>query len=166
MANDEIMDSWLEAQVNDARQLNERSDVVSVLPLDRQKYVVSFSCRGVVRSAAGEITQCDHFAVGIRFPEDYLRRFNPADTIYLMSPAGTFHPNVYQSAICVGNMVPGAGLVSLITQIHSILSYQHMNLNDPLSSEAAVWAREHLDLFPVDRRPLLRGRMSVGEEQT
>lgn len=156
MAHDAIFTSWLEKQEADAAGLNDASDIVKINQYDPQRYLAAFSCRGLLKTATGSIEEADAWLVAIAFSDDYLREFNPAQTLCVLQPNGLFHPNARNSAICPGHMMPGTGLVDLVDQIHQILTYQHMNLNDPLNRQAADWAREHRNLFPIDRRPLRR----------
>jgi len=164
---DTIFESWLETQERDAKALNKSSDVVEIQTVDAQRFLCRFRCKGLLRTRSGEIEETGEFFVGIAFADDYLRHFDPLQTISLLSPQGVFHPNVSPngSGICPGHMHPGTSLADLVSQIHSILTYQHMNLNDSWNLDAAAWARNQLHRFPVDRRPLKRRKLNLHIEE-
>lgn len=114
MTNDLIFKLWLESQKADVEALNAGSDRVHVMASeDDRTYKVVFACNGLMVGPEGDVVETDCYLVGIHFPDDYLRRFEPGRTIYLFDPITTFHPNVNRSAICVGRMAPGTGIVDL-----------------------------------------------------
>jgi hypothetical protein len=165
MAHDSIFESWLIKQKEDAAALNAASDDVRVDIMDDRHFMVAFSSKCLVKSDAGSIEEVDGCLIGIAFSQEYLRRFNPAETICLFHPRGVFHPNVFQTAICPGRMSPGSGLVDLVGQVFDILTFKTMNLRDPLNREAAEWARDRQHLFPIDRRPLRRRKLDLQIEE-
>jgi hypothetical protein len=157
MATDSIMTSWLARQKADADDLNASSDVVNVLAIDHSHFLAHFRCKGLVKAPSGAIEICESFLVGIAFNLDFLRRFDPTQTLSILEPSHVVHPNIYQSAICLGRQSPGTDLVSLLDQTMALISYKHMNLRDPLNADAAAWARDQKQFaFPLDKRPLKR----------
>jgi hypothetical protein len=157
---DRIFDAWLNRQQEDAEAFAAQTDLVRLAPFDperpSQRYIAEFGCRGLVRTSDGAVEEADRFVVGLYFPPDYLRRLDPWTVVTLFEPLSVWHPNVRLTGICVGRVRPGTGLIDLVDQVHQILTFQNMRIDDPLNPEAAAWARDHLDRFPVDRRPLRR----------
>ncbi len=65
-----------------------------------------------------------------------------------------FHPNIrlaHPHDICIGDYwAPGETLVDVIYQIGDMLQYINYNVNNPLNGIAAKWAKENINLFPID----------------
>lgn len=163
--SDKIRDAFLERQLAEAQALNAESDLVAIAPFAGDgwppcRYLVTYRCRGLV-CHRGEVREAAHFEVGLWFPEDYLRRIEPQRTLHLFGPAETWHPNVRFPFICPGHVQAGTSLVDLVYQIFEILTYQKLATHDALNGEAAAYAREHMERFPIDRRPLKRRRLRL-----
>jgi len=174
MTLDTIFQSWLARQLVEWKEFEPLTDLVSVTPCSGppdmpdpapQRYIAEFRCRGLGRSANGAITVIDRFTIGIYFPDDHLRRVQPERLVTLLAPANVFHPNIQFPGVCPGHVRPGVGLVDLLYQVHSILTYQNANMNDFLNADAARWAREHCEEFPIDPRPLKRREISLSVEE-
>jgi hypothetical protein len=167
---DTILESFLRGQQAAWEDFSPQTDAVRLTTLGPdappRKFVAQFSCRGLVRLPFGEISETNKFAVGIYFGDDHLRRIDPLRLVWLLEPQNVWHPNVSAPGLCVGHLRPGVGLIEILQQVYSILTYQNCNLRDYLSPEAAAWARTNLDRFPIDRRPLKRKTIpiSVREE--
>jgi hypothetical protein len=163
---DKIFDSWLDAQHEKGMELSERSDVIELIALTRQLFIVRFHCKGLVREVGGEVKVGELFEVGYRFAEDYLRRSNPAEVVTWLGPLNVFHPNINPPALCLGDIAPGTSLVDLIYQTYEVISYQNLmpDERDALNHPACVWARGHQELFPLDDRPLMRHGSKVTVE--
>jgi hypothetical protein len=116
----------------------------------------------VVREAEG-------FHVGLFFGAEYLRTVNPFETVALLGPLNTYHPNVAFGApfICLGHIAPGTPLVDLLYRCYEVLSYQRLTPreDDALNKEACRWARANQQRFPVDRRPLKRRPLALEVER-
>src|SRR5579871_1580502 len=157
---DHILDTFLLRQEADWEAFAGQTDLVSVTrqgtEVPCRKFVAEFATRGLIWQPGDQIVEADHFVVGIYFGDDHLRRLNPMQLVWLLSPPTAFHPNILFPTICVGHLRPGVGLIEVLYQVHSILSYQNSNTADFLNPAAAAWAREHRDRFPIDRRPLRR----------
>jgi hypothetical protein len=151
---------FLELQRQEGLRLAEASDVVDLLPLLPQKFVVGFNCLGFVRAADGAVGVADRHEVGIYFPEDYLRRANFLEVLTWLGPVHAYHPNIHGPAmkICPGPLAPGTPLVDLIYQIFEVITCYRVNMReyDCLNPAACPWARVNQHRFPVDRRPLKR----------
>ena len=159
--HDVILKSFLASQLEAGLALAESSDLLELVPLDAppvSRYLVDLRCKGLVRDRSGAVTEADHFQLGIRFSDDYLRHVRPPEVVTLFGPQNTFHPNVLAPFMCLGRLAPGTSLVDLIYQVYEILTYSKVTMreDDALNRDACVWARGHLDRFPIDRRPLKR----------
>lgn len=122
-------------------------------------YRLTFHCRGLV-VADGQYRHGDDFQVAICFPGHYLRkRFdNPLEIMVWLKPTNVWHPNISPPVICPGPIAPGTSLVELIYQVYEIISYQKLTPHegDALNRDACVWARDNMQRFPIDDRPLKR----------
>jgi hypothetical protein len=162
---DRIREAFLSRQLEEGRRLAEESDLVEIepLPIDGWppcRFLVTYHCKGLVR-VEGEVRTHDRFDVGIWFPEDYLRRAEPAEVVRLLGPMEAWHANVRFPFICPGRLQPGLGLVDLVYQIFEILTYNKYNTHDALNAEAAAYTRDNAECFPIDRRPLKRRRLQL-----
>jgi hypothetical protein len=162
---DRIREAFLSRQLEEGRSLAAQSDLVQIEPVTVDegppcRFIVTYRCKGLVR-VNGDVRIHDRFDVGIWFPGDYLRRVEPAEVVRLLGPMEVWHANVRFPFICPGRLQPGLGLVDLVYQIFEILTYHKVNAHDALNAEAAAYARDHADHFPVDKRPLKRRRLQL-----
>jgi len=155
---DKVREHFLDDQQASGLELSAHSDLVDIEPLDRQRYVVGFRCNGLIRTPTGTITLHDHFVVGIRFPDDYLRVVRPPEVLTWMGPSLAWHPNIAPPFICIGHIEPGTPLVELVYRCFGVITYENVTMdeNDALCHAACSWARRHRERFPVDTRPLKR----------
>lgn len=159
--NDPVFMSFLAAQRAQGLALSRRSDRVALEPLHGDPpwcYVARFHCRGLTRNPQGGIEEHERWAVGIRFPENYLRsRLHVAEVLTFLGPPDIWHPNFRPPFVCV-DVRPGTPLVELLHTLHDLLTWNVYGVGDDgLNRAAAQWARhQDPDRFPLDRRPLLR----------
>jgi len=158
--NDPVYAAFLARQQKEAVALAAESDLVDVLPVGPppcQRYILKFSCRGLVRTQDG-VEEAEEFALGIYFPPDYLRHAEPARVITWLFPLNAFHPNIRNPFLCPGRLKPGTSLVELIYQCYEVITYQKVTMNEmnALNPEACVWARKNTARFPIDKRGLKR----------
>jgi hypothetical protein len=157
--NDPILTDFLMSQARDAAQLNRDSRIVTLQAVSGAPpthWVVSFDCAGFVQGAQ-DIEIGEHFSVGIWFPEDYLRRLvNPSAVVSWLEPANIWHPNCRPPLVCMGNIAPGTGLVTLVEQLYRMISWQIFTIreDDALNAQACSWGRRNGRQFPADKRPL------------
>jgi hypothetical protein len=161
MTRDAVYEAFLARQYDEGMALARESDLLDLEPLDGTspcRYIARFRCTGLVRPPHGKVLETDRFDVGIWFPSDYLRRAEPWQVLTWLGPRFVFHPNISDRMplICVGRLKPGTWLVDLLYQCFEIISYQKVTMreDDALNPAACAWAREHQQLFPIDRRPL------------
>jgi len=162
---DTIMKRWLARQSEEWERFRLTTDAVSLQPLPPeptcQRYIAEFRCRGLVWEEGAGPVETDRFVVGIHIADDHLRRMEPLALAWILAPENTWHPNIKAPVLCPGHLRTGIGLIDLLHQIHSILTYQNMNMADCLNEKAAAWARNNQQLFPIDRRPLRRRDMPL-----
>ena len=169
---DVIFRDFLQTQLEEGLALAAASDLVEIVPtggagggMPPQRYRVRFRCTGLVQTEGGAIVEADDFATGIWFRDDHLRAVDPRYLVTWLAPRGIYHPNVLAPWVCLGRTGVGISLASIIFQLHAIVTYTKATLDDALNGAAAAWARDHLHLFPVDRRPLKR-RVDVAPAAT
>jgi len=167
---DVILTSFLTRQYEDLAELAAHSDVVGILhhgPVPPDRYVLRFHCRGLIKTPAG-IAEADGFDVGLRFPEDYLRRVSVPEVVTWLWPPNIFHPNVRFPFVCLGRVRPGTTVKDLVYQIYEIITYHKvvMREDDALNHEACAWARQHQERFPLETRPLRRRELALRIRET
>jgi len=163
MACDKVLAAFLRCQEAEGMALAAASDLLVLEGLGDSpaaRYIAHFSCRGLVRSASGAVEVAESFAVGIDFPEDYLRRVEPMRVLTWLAPSNVLHPNISPVApvICVGHLAPGTPLVDILYQVFEMVTYRRLTMreDDALNRWACVWARRNQHRFPIDDRPLKR----------
>jgi hypothetical protein len=168
---DRVFDAFLRRQLDEGLALARESDLVRLAPIGdpADRFVVSFTCKGLVQQAPGEIVEAEYFEVGILFPSDYLRCANPFQVLTWLGPRTIWHPNISGDApvICVGRLTPGTSLVDLIYQVFDIITWNKVTMreDDALNRAACEWARGNPARFPVDRRPLKRRALDLHVEE-
>lgn len=159
--HDALFIPFLEKQEKEGRVLARASDLLQLAPLEYRDspmaYLVRFRCLGLLHHA-GQVVEHDDFLIGIRFPEDYLFRFDTAQVLTWLEPFDIWHPNIRPPFVCAGHMQPGTPLVDLVYQLYEIITYQNVEMREhnALNPDACSWARNNLHRLPVDRRPLKR----------
>lgn len=159
---DKPLQDFLRLQETAAAELAANSDIFSYAPISGDppyRYLLEFRCAGLQR-VDGQIVPADHFVVGVTFGPDHLRMAPaPPKLLTWLKPETVFHPNVRWPLACTGDVRPGTGIVDLAHRLYEIASWQKFTPveHDSLNRDACAWAREHLDAFPLDARPLRRG---------
>jgi hypothetical protein len=150
-----IRRAFLEAQHRDVQHFAAESDLLSVEPLGLERMIATFVCTGLVLRDGG-VRKHELFRVGLRFPDDYLHTPDPSQVITWLYPLDVFHPNLHPPFVCAGPITGGTGAIELLYRIHEVIVWGNVNMreDDSLNVAACSWARRHLDLFPVDSRPL------------
>ncbi len=167
---DKILSAFLTTQHAEGMALAAASDLLELFVASTgdqlQRYLARFRRTGLLYAPDGQITPGNDFSVGIWFPDDYLRRVEPAQVVTWLGPRAVWHPNILPPFLCVGRLAPGTGLVDLLYQIFEIITYTKVTMreDDALNKEACVWARHHQDWFPVDTRPLKRRALDLRVE--
>jgi hypothetical protein len=159
MANS-VRDAFLRAQLDAGLALAGASDILELTPLEGMppdRYIADFRCRSLIHNGSA-VLLADRFLVGIHFPENYLRVFQPERVITILAPHNIWLPNVRGPFLCPGHMLAGTPLVDILFQVFEVLTAQRMTLDERHALHPAVcaWARDNGHMFPTDRRPLRR----------
>lgn len=79
--------------------------------------------------------------------------------------SGAFHPNFRMAApndICIGDYwASGETIVDIIYQVGEMITYQNYNVTSPLNGIAAKWAKENINIFPIDKVNLRQGEIEI-----
>lgn len=166
MSSDPVFDKFIQRQHEEGMNVANSSDLFTLVPLFGRRFVGEFRCKGLAREQ-GRVVEQDFWAIGVRFPEDYLRRpVDVAEVLTYLGPAREpWHPNIRPPFICM-HLAPGAPLVEIIYGLFDLLTWQLVSTSDEgLNHEAAQWCR-HQDpsRFPIDKRPLKRRRVALQVE--
>jgi hypothetical protein len=163
---DTVLESFLEAQCQEAMALAAQSDIVDVRPVEGvppQRFLARFQAKGLVQSDTGEIHEASECVVGIWLPDNYLDTVIPAQVLTYLGPhERPWHPNIRAPWICA-HLRPGTPLVDVLHTVYELWTWQLWSTSDEgLNHAASQWAR-HQDTrrFPVDARPLKRRNVSV-----
>lgn len=165
-AHDTIFQEFLHRQYLEGMALMADSDILSLHPVsgrDSDRYVAEYHCRGLVQNPDGEIVEHNCFAVGIWFPEDYLRRVDLSLVVTYLGPSPRpWHPNIRPPHICL-HITPGTPLVHILHGCFELFTWCLKNTGDEgLNHAAAQWARtQDPSWFPIDRRPLRRRKLRL-----
>lgn len=167
---DKMLETFLRRQYDEGMALARGSDLLDLVPVGpppHQRYVARFFCKGLCRSADGNVVEASYAEVGIAFPDDYLRHSDPYQILVWLGPRNVWHPNISDKAplICLGRLGPGTRLTDILYQLFEIVTYQKYTTHDALNHDAAAWARQHQHLFPVDPRPLKRRGLRLAVER-
>lgn len=121
---------------------------ITVVPVGTQppeQYHVTYNLPGLYRAPDGTVQILSRHEVDITLHAEY-PRYKPLCTI----TTPIWHPNFRDGQICIGD-IWGAGesLCDIIINIGDMIQYKSWNAYSPLSAEAAKWAIENKDHFPV-----------------
>lgn len=111
-----------------------------------EKYHVIYYVKGIYLLPDGKIATQERHEVDIFLHAEY-PRYKPICRI----STPIWHPNFRDGQICIGD-IWGAGesLSDVIINIGDMIQYKSWNAYSPLNSEAAQWAMENKQLFPID----------------
>lgn len=151
----------LETEYQELMAINSRSDLVKIEAKEGsppRRYRISFKCKGIMLEAES-LEPC---ITAHHVMEIYLSSKYPSERPERRWLTPIFHPNIDKNGnICLGDdWAPSMTLAWLIEQLADYVTYRAYNTDNPNNKEAAAWALKHLDLFPIDERPLFR----AGEE--
>lgn len=163
---DKILQGFLDSQYQQGVALAADSDILKLMPMagpGSDRYIAEFNCRGLIQNAEGEIVEFNRFAVGIWFPEDYLRRVDLSVVVSYLGPAPRpWHPNIRPPFLCL-HITPGTPLVTILHSCYELFTWSLKNTGDEgLNHAASQWARQQdPSWFPIDRRPLRRRKLRL-----
>lgn len=121
--------------------------VTPIGPEPPEKYHVTYLVDGIFLQPDGKIQVQKRHEVEITLTSEY-PRYKPVCRI--LTPI--WHPNFKDGQICIGD-IWGAGesLSDIIINIGNMIQYKSWNSSSPLSADAAAWALENKQLFPVGK---------------
>jgi len=113
------------------------------------KYVVRFSCLSLIwLENANSPSFSNRHELELYLHKDYPR--TPPQLTWLTN---IFHPNILppnkNGGVCIGSWAPSETLGQLCLRIIDILQYKNYSITDALDKEAAVWIKEHEEMFPL-----------------
>lgn len=123
-----------------------------------EKYMIRFNCKGLWRREDGTIVEAPYHLLEVVFGADYPSK---PPTFVWLTPI--WHPNLMRPYICLEGRPFAVGwtLDLIVQEVGRLVMYQSYNVKDPLNKEAADWARDNAQRFPVDDRDLLDSRVHV-----
>jgi ubiquitin-protein ligase len=147
----------LETEYQELMAINSRSDLVKIEAREGsppKRYRISFKCKGIMLEAES-LEPC---ITAHHVMEIYLSSKYPSERPERRWLTPIFHPNIDKNGnVCLGDdWAPSMTLSWLVEQLADYVTYRAYNTDNPNNKEAAAWALQHLDLFPIDERPLFR----------
>ena len=114
------------------------------------RYFLKFNCPGISIDAEGKPAiiqehRCQ-IVLGAQYPSQ------PPDVTW-QTPI--FHPNIKLQAVChSGQWAPSWSLAEFVSELADMARFVKFNLQSPLDTKAAEWAKKNLHMFPLDSRPI------------
>ena len=135
--------------------------VTPVGPEPPEKYHVTYFVTGIYMQQNGQIARLNRHEVEITLHSDY-PRYKPLCKI--LTPI--WHPNFRDGQICIGD-IWGAGesLCDIIINIGDMIQYKSWNSYSPLSADAAQWAINNKQMFPVGNADLHKADYTASASQ-
>ncbi len=120
-----------------------------------EKYLVMFRCIGLKKISSDKFDRTSEHLLEVVFGLDYPAR--PPRFVWITP---IWHPNINPPYLCAEGrpFAIGTTLDQVCLMAGQMVQYRNYNLDDPLNKEAAAWAAENQDIFPVDTRGLTDGR--------
>jgi len=150
----------LESEYQRLLDIKSRSDLIDVEVIEGippKRYRITFKCKGIMLhpDSSKPCITTKHIM------EVYLPAKYPAEPPYIKWMTPIFHPNFSKGgSVCIGvagkDWAPSLNLAWIVEQIADMVTYRFFNIDDPWNKDAAEWARENIDKFPLDDRPLFR----------
>jgi len=120
-----------------------------------EKYRITFNLPGL-RVISGQIIEVKDHIAEIYLDNNYPRE-KPKST--LITPI--WHPN-FGSYICIGDhWAAGETLSDIIIQIADMIQYKVYNPKSPLNAQAAKWAVENRNLFPISNIDIMQPQVDI-----
>jgi hypothetical protein len=125
-----------------------------------EKYLIGYNCKGLGRTEQGEIVGVEVHMMEVVFGWRY-----PAEPPKFIWLTPIWHPNFRQPYVCIEGHPFAIGLTldQIIPEVGRMVQYQNYNVKSPLNSEAAEWARQNPNRFPIDHRDIMDKRRRFGD---
>ena len=153
------------------KELAARSEFVSIEQKEGdppEKYVLHLTCKGIQRvNADGSPVITESFFLSVELHDEYPRQGPLFQILADITPV--FHPNIANSgAVCYGDegeqgWAPSMALTDVVVRIIRMIRYQNFGLESVWNEKAAEWAKENMEMFPLDERQIVR-RDSIWDE--
>lgn len=120
-----------------------------------EKYLVMFRCKGLAMLPSEEIIIIHEHLLEIVLGLDYPIR----PPIFIWNTP-IWHPNIKPPYLCPEGRpyAIGTTIDQICLMAGQMVQYRNYNTENPLNREAAAWAVENVDRFPIDTRGLLDGK--------
>lgn len=117
-----------------------------------EDYIILFRCRGIAGLNNGEPVFTHEHRVRIYLHVDY-PRLEPS--MQWLTPI--FHPNISANGqVCIAVWYASKTLDELCIMLGRMIQYHNYDPESPKNLEAAWWAAQRREYFPVDGRDLRR----------
>ncbi len=94
--------------------------------------------------------------------EIYLHKNYPREKPLCTINTEIFHPNFGPKKICIADYwAAGENLADIIIQIGQMIQYQSYNPKSPLNQQAARWAVENKEIFPIGNIDLYQPEVDI-----
>jgi len=109
-------------------------------------YILTYSCTGLIwDDTLNKPTKCKHFKVELVLHSKY-----PVLRPQLKMRSPIFHPNFYNSGICIGeDWNPGYRIDDICVQICRMIQYKNYGLTSVLNERARDWVKQNEHLLPI-----------------
>ena len=116
-----------------------------------ETYIIEYFIRGIEKVEGANIKYREYHVAEFKLTGEYPRT---PPKCRMLTPI--FHPNIEPAVICIGDhWTAQEKLSELIIRVGEIITYQSYNIKSPLDGEAAMWADQNQELFPIDNRSLM-----------
>lgn len=118
-----------------------------------ERYQVEYRIKGLEQKGNSIVERTNHLVeigLTLEYPgmEPICRMLTPI-----------FHPNISPTVICItDHWASSESLADIIVRIGRMICYQNYNIKSPRNGEAAKWAIENIDRFPIDTVDLVLKR--------
>jgi len=121
-----------------------------------EHYTIEYWVRGVtIAPGSTQPEYADYHRVGVTLPNDY-----PRVKPLFVTQTPVFHPNFGSrlgDEICIADYwAPSQTLSDIVIKVGEMLQYRDYNLKSPLNAQAARWADENSNRFPVGDKAVTR----------
>lgn len=121
-----------------------------------EKYHVEYRVKSAEKKG-GDVAVKDRHTAEIFLTLDY-----PSQEPICRMLTPVFHPNIDPHLICITDRwAAGESLTDVVVRIGRMLAYQTYNIKSPRNGEAAQWAAENLQRFPLDPADLAREKQGA-----
>ena len=157
MKLDPMIHNFMSRQYEVAADRVQRSDILDLFWATPLNAVARLLCTTLVREPDGRIHEHFGFEFALNFSEEWLRFVEPLSVVTVLAPRALYHPNCRVPGACIGDIAPGTEIDDLLYRVFELATWQNFTVSeeDALDFSACQFARQRMDRFPLDARPLL-----------